>query len=362
LRPRSETIARIASARRAWIALALTSCGTLAAPSTGDVDLPSSFVGPFLALRVDQTPNGSNTLVRADTSNAQVDEPSIVRVTPDARRIAYVTFRTNGMPDAIGRAAERMDRAAGSLAFEGAVAIFHAEQPWEGDFVRSPDVRAIDASHFVMAYAARGGIGIATSSDGTTFTHPSAPAIPGDVMDGGSDGPAEPSIARDGAGNWYLVFRRGTALFLARATDPSGAWEVSPTPILTPTNDPAVPLDSAAAFDAYGLSDPALSILTTPAGRALFVVYYTASGALPRTTIGAAASYDPTGRDAGTACVWCRVPRAIYTDRINSVRAGSLDVVDDRTALLWIGTGAANARAITALIGPSVGRLSAPGS
>jgi hypothetical protein len=86
----------------------------------------------------------------------------------------------------------------------------------------------------------------------------------------------------------------------------------------------------------------------------LFVVYYTASGPLPRTTLGAAASYD--------GMQWNRVPRAIYTDRLNSVRAGSLDVVDDRTALLWIGSGAANARAISALIGPSIGRVTAPGS
>jgi hypothetical protein len=336
----------------AFTAIALASCDTLAAPSTGDVDLPSSFVGPFLALRADQTPTGSGTLVRADASGAQVDEPSVVRPTRDARRIAYVTVRVSGMPDAIGRASERMDRAPGSLAFDGAVAIFHAEQPWEGGFVRSPDVRAIDATHFVMAYASGGGIGIATSSDGMTFTHASAPAIPGDPMDGGSDGPAEPSIARDSSGQWFMVFRRGDALFIARASDASGAWTVAPAPILVPTAD--APLDAAAGFDALGLSDPALSILVTPSGRTLYAVFYTATGAAPRTAIGAAASYD--------AMQWSRVPRALYSDRTNSVRAGSLDIIDDRTALLWIGTGAANARAVSAVIGPSVGRVSAPGS
>ncbi len=348
MRPRSEPsrtfVSIVASA-------CIASCGTLAAPSTGDVDLPASLVGPFAALRGDQTPNGSTTLIRADVSGAQIDEPSIVRATRDARRVAYATFRTNAQPDTIGRASERMDRPAGSLSFDGAVVIFRAEQSWEGDFVRSPDVRVIDPTHYVMAYSARGGIGIATSSDGITFTHPNAPVIVADAMDASTDAPSEPSIARAPSGEWFMAFRRADSLFLARASDASGPWTIAPAPILTPSS--GVPLDGASAFDAYGLADPALAIVTTAADRALFVVFYTATGPLPRTAIGAAASYD--------GMQWSRVPRAIYVDRANSVRAGSLDVVDPRTALLWVGSGTATNRGVSALIGPPVGRVTAPG-
>jgi hypothetical protein len=330
----------------------LAACGTLAAPSTGDVDLPASYVGPYLALSSQQTPSGAQTLVNASQAGEHAEEPSIVRVDAQSRRMAFVTLSATGQSDTIGLATERMDHAAGSLMFTGAASIFQASQSWEGSFVRSPDVRAIDASHFVMAYAAQGGIGIATSSDGMTFTHPNAPVIQADVLDGGSDAPAEPTIAKSPTGEWFMIFRRGTSLFLARAQVVNGPWMVSSTPMLAPSVVDAP--DAGNAFDSVSLSDPTLTITTTPTGRTIFILFYTATGPAPRTAIGAAASYDGT--------TWSRVPRVLFQDRLNSVRAGSLDIIDARTALLWIGTGAPDSRGVGALIGPAVPRATPPGS
>lgn len=332
-------------------AAALAACGTLAAPSTGDVDLAASYVGPYQLLLASQSPSGSSTLVRADGSNSQVDEPSVVRLPGNSRRAVFVTLRAVGQADVIGRALERMDRPAGSLIFEGATSNFHAEVPWEGSYVRSPDVRVVDATHHVMAYASEGGLGIATSVDGLTFTHPSGPAIARDGLDGGAIEPAEPSLARGPMGDWFLAYRRGPSLYLARAQTVAGPWTDGRLPILAPSV--ATERDATSSPDSLALGDPALSILTTPAGRTLYVLFYTATGASPRTVIGAAASYD--------AVTWSRVTRVVYADRTNNVRAGSLEVIDARTALLWIGSGAAASRTVSALIGPAVPRVDPPG-
>ncbi len=349
MRPRSDK--PVATALAAC-AIALSACGTLAAPSTGDVDLAASYVGPYQLLTASQTPAGSPTLVRADVGTLQVDEPSVIRLPSSGRHVAFVTLTGTGQADVIGRATERADRPAGSLAFEGAAAVFPAEQPWEGAYVRSPDVRVIDPTHYVMAYASAGGIGIATSADGLTFTHASAPAIAHDALDGGVDVPSEPSLARGPMGDWFMAYRRGTSIHFAHAATASGPWSDDASPPLAPS--PADAPDGSVAIDSVALGDPALTLVTTPAGRSLYMLFYTASSASPRTAIGAAASYD--------GIAWSRVPRVVYADRANNVRAGSLEVLDARTALLFVGSGAVGSRGVSALIGPAVSRVGPPGS
>src|SRR5262249_28062951 len=97
-----------------------------------------------------------------------------------------------------------------------------------------------------------------------------------------------------------------------------------------------------AGFEATSLQDPALNVHVSPAGREVFTLFYTASGSTPKTTIGAAASYDGER--------FSRVGRQVLSDPAANLRAGSLDIVDDRTAPLWVGRGMGG----NASIGPGI--------
>jgi hypothetical protein len=231
------------------------------------------------------------------------------------------------------------------------------ELSWEQGAVASPSVVAAGPTDFVMAYAAGGAIGLARSSDGRTFQRRAEPILTADTTRGEGLALAQPSLARAPDGRWYLAYASEGRIFVARAAAPEGPWErVGRGPVLEPAADrdagTTTSPDAGLGFESRALSDPALAIYITPAGRALFALFYTADGGTGITTVGAAASYD--------GALYRRVGRAVYSERNTAVRAGSLELVDERTALLWVGTASGRRRVITAAIGPVIPRSPTP--
>ena len=356
MRRRSKRIFRrfgtsraLASVLIAAGALGSSSCGTLAGQSTGDVDLAVSFVGPYERLGSEQVASGSaSRLISASNSMSGADEPSIIVI--DRRRIAYMTLTAPMMgPSVIGRAIERPSRPPDSLDFTSADPLIMADQDWEGASVHSPSAVAISATEVVLAYAGRDGIGLARSNDGgVTFTK-----LPSPILTNGAETFDAPSLARSADNHWFMALSSNGRLLIATAGAPEGPWQVPvPMTILEPALASAP--DAATAFESVALGDPALAIIPTASGRNLFALFYTATGPGALTVISAAASYD--------GITFQRIERPVYSDRMVSVRAGSLEIVNERTALLWIGSGAPASRVITAAIGPVLPRLPAPGS
>jgi len=136
---------------------------------------------------------------------------------------------------------------------------------WEDGFIADVKVLRMGPGDFRMWYRATdaptggGQIGYATSADGVTWTkyagNPVFPLGPANTWDGGSiDGPG---IVRDGGlfHMWYPARADPAAgdgrIGYACSTD-GITWVRGSSPVLTPTNDPADPVDEIGdTIDAY---------------------------------------------------------------------------------------------------------------
>jgi hypothetical protein len=193
------------------IALLLVACGTLHGEGAGDRNLPSAGMGPFRVLEegeVDQAPylsvtrtaagrgqvvrlaDGTFALYRGEERDGV---RSIVRETsPDGLAFAdTVEVLSEGTAPAVVLESDRVRlwyESAGRIlytesgdgtSFAPGSEAFSAAVDWEGGFVGAPSVVPDDGGGYLLYYAARGGIGVATSVDGTHFVRVGdSPIIP----------------------------------------------------------------------------------------------------------------------------------------------------------------------------------------
>jgi hypothetical protein len=167
-----------------------------------------------------------------------------------------------------------------------------------------------------LYYAAAGGIGVATSSDGLTFTKHGAPVLATDApLTWETTPPTQPSVAVFPSGLWHMLYAAANSIGEATSSD-GLTWTRADGNPATPTIDPVFsPLpfdvttlapDAAPPFDSAQVADPFVSPRITAAGRLQVRVLYTGYDALPGATgrqsaIGFAARYGETGllvRDA----------------------------------------------------------------
>ena len=192
-----------------------------------------------------------------------------------------------------------------------------------------------------LYYAAAGGVGLATSSDGFAFTKHGAPVLAPDATAAWeTTPPSAPSVAIFPGGTWHMLYAAGVAIGEATSAD-GVTWtrvDGDPTtaaidPILAPSPfDPAHPdVDAGGAFDTGQVSDPCVSPRVTPAGRLEVRVLYTGydgpPGAADRASaVGLAARYGDTG---------ALERRDVARLRVGRARAGAraLRVVDRLDAL-----------------------------
>lgn len=181
--------------------------------------------------------------------------------------------------------------------------VLKPDQAWEGGNLAGPSALMVSGQLWLY-YAASGGIGLAQSSDGLTFTKQSAPVLaPDPSATWEMTTPHAPSVAVFPDGSWHMMYGAGGAI--GEATSPDGLnWtRVDGNPILvpSPTVDPStLPTGDVPPFDEGGVDDPLLAPQTTVDGRLQVRVLYTGYGSPPGTmgrasAVGFAARFGDSG-------------------------------------------------------------------
>jgi hypothetical protein len=284
-------------------------CGTLGSPPAPAENLPSSGAGPFRPLASDELPSLAAPPFVLDDPMAPYREPSVVAATDDGSSLTVVLFavaRVGGRdvivrtsaPDARSFYGGVADNETGSHPRHAPAVVLTADRPWEGADLTGPSAVRVGAQLWLY-YAGAGGIGLAVSDDGITFTKTgAAPVLALDARASWeTTTPHAPSVAVMPDASWRMLYGAGRSI--GEATSPDGtSWTRVDGDPSTPALDPV--LSPGAAFDAGQVDDPLLLPRVTPAGRPQVRVLYTGYNAPPgaasrSSAVGFAARYGSSG-------------------------------------------------------------------
>lgn len=276
----------------------VAACATTGAAGEGDKNLPSSGVGPFRKLDIDEVKGIAPFVL--DDALAQYREPAVL---PEGEETLLFAVAVRDGRDVIVRT-----RALDGRTFYGTSAQFGAkprivlepDAPWEGGALSGPAALRAPSGELLLYYAAAGGIGLARSTDGVTFRKDAA----------------NPILARDPASSWETTELRGPSVYLlpdgrfrllygsgvaigeAESSDGVHFRRIQPSPVLGPAPAPApgslLPNEKP-PFDTAAVADPYAVPRTTPAGRLQVRVLYTGRTEAGGSTIGFAARYGADG-------------------------------------------------------------------
>jgi hypothetical protein len=282
----------------------ITACATIGSDGQGNLNLPTSGVGPFRKLGNDEE-HGIPPYV-LDDPTALFHEPCALALDADhhSTRVAlYAVARSQGH-DAIVRThaddARSFFGGSGDVAGRSPAVVMRADQAWEGTDLSGPSVLRV-GDKINMYYAANGAVGLAESSDGVQFTKRSSPVFTR------PEGVSAPSVARLPDGRFRMLYTSGNAIYEAASTD-GVTWTMQDALPQTPAMDPvlsAAPVRTDLApgerppFDTLAVTDPLLLVEVTPAGRLHMRVLYTGlastEAGAPSSAIGFAARYGDAG-------------------------------------------------------------------
>ncbi len=279
-------------------------CATLAEAESGGENLPNAGAGPFRALK-----QGEIGALRT-APNALADDDSFPRdpavidadgdpATPGVHVFVAANPVVEGkepdptaQPSAIVRFGATDDRS-----FDRSeVLVLTAEAPWEGGTVGAPSaVRA--GEEILLYYAAKGGIGLARSADGTSFVREPGPVL-GPETSGWEAGavPRSPGVVRLEDGSFRMFYEvsgpSGSRIGEARSDDGRTWIRLGQGPVLVPSasDDPAQP-----PYDDAGVGAPYPVLARSAGGRAILRVYYSALDSAGNRTVGLAARFGDDG-------------------------------------------------------------------
>ncbi len=248
-------------------------CATVGGPGLGDVDLPSSGVGPFRKLTSSEVQTTAPFLL--DDPLLRWRDPGVLPLGGTEVALYAVVDR-----DVAGEKREVIvrSRATDGRTFFGGrggqvppIAVI-ADAPWEGRVVSGPSPVRIGGDIWLY-YAADGGIGRARSSDGIAFTKEPAPVLANDATHVFH----APSVVVFPDGRVHLFASAGNAFYEVVGDGKS----FSP---------PALVLDAATVATEAGvvvesIEDPLALVRVTAAGRTHVRVLYTSTVTGP--TVGA---------------------------------------------------------------------------
>ncbi len=284
--------------------VAFSACATIGSDGQGNLNLPTSGMGPFRKLTNNEEHGVPPYLL--DDANALYREPAILRLDDDlhSTRVAlYAVARAQGH-DVIVRTRANDARSffggGGDAPGRAPMVVLRADQSWEGTELSGPSVLSV-GTEIYMYYAANGFVGLAKSSDGLQFSKVSSPVL------SLSDGVSAPSVARMPDGRYRMLYASGKSIFEA-ASDDGIAWSPLDADPSTPARDPILApapprFDLAPGerppFDTATVGDPLLLPRMTPAGRLQFRVLYTGTAnseaGVGSSAIGFAARYGGHG-------------------------------------------------------------------
>lgn len=308
-------------------------CSTLTASPEGDRALPAGRGGPYRPLTAAEM--GGQLCVVLE-NNVRYDDPSAL-ADGDAV-IVYATREADGRSSIV-----RTRVVLGARPDAAPSEVFAATLPWQSGRVAAPSVVQHDGKFF-MAYATPGGLGIAESRDGLSFTEAGVARLEADPAAGESTPLGSPALVHDPAGGWVLAYTSGASIWAARADDAMSRFERLDAAAETPRRDPLVAPDDdgldagAPDFRAGSVSDPAFTVEETSAGRTLWRLFFTArgrptlvdGGLRSEVVVGVAGSFDGRRYTVSTS--------PAFSSRVDvSASAPSVILRNQRESIMFLG-------------------------
>lgn len=290
----------------------VSACATLDEETPIGQNLPESGVGPFQALVQTQVAPADVAPYVFLEAGQTLTEPCILPQSTDPSSPAVLLYVV-----AVGGTGTEIlrTRADDGVSFYGDTAdqennpshkppvVLSASLAWEGKSVTGPSVLRV-GSEIWMYYAAAGGIGLAKSSDGLTFTKTGAPVLAVDAAaTWETSAPHAPTVAVFPDGSWHMMYAAGTSIGEATSSDGMTWTRAADSPILvpsTPVDPKTLGPGETVPFDEATVEDPLLVPRVDPTGqlqvRVLYTGYSQAASVMTRSgEIGFAARYGVTG-------------------------------------------------------------------
>lgn len=289
-----------------FLAPILAACATTPDDPGGGASLPNAAAGPFRALTSEELGNlrigprafEDDDFFGRDIAIVDLDgDPSTFDV---AGFVAAAIDEGGAPPTATSptRRIVRYDALDGRSFGRTGADVITVTDAWEGDVIEAPSALLVEG-RFYLYYAAQGGIGLARSDDGVTFTKEPGPVL--GVDPGGWElgrAPKSPGVVRLEDGSFRMFYE------IAIDADQSVIGEAISADGVTFTRAGSAPLlthgepDEATgepAFDGASVGSPMPVLVTPEVGGAILRVYYGARDATGKRTIGLAARYGSSG-------------------------------------------------------------------
>ena len=282
---------------------AASACGTVAEGGGGDLDLPNAGAGPFRALVAGELANSRVPPNALEDDDELPRDPAVIDVDGDPATFdvhAYVAANVGAPGDAAAPPDTilRYDASDARSFGRTFVTVLEAAEAWEGGTASAPAIVA-RGGELLLYYAAAGGIGLARSADGTTFTRVAAPVL-APATEGWDAGlaPGSPGalVLADGSVRlFYEVRDAGGTTRIGEAASPDGVTftRIGGAPVLAPgtasnaTGDPP--------YDDGSVGDPWPVRARLASGDEVTRVYYAATTVDGTRTIGLAARFGDAG-------------------------------------------------------------------
>ncbi len=259
-------------------------CATIPESPGGNDNLPNAVAGPFRAITSTELGNLRSAPNALEDDDHAARDGSIVDLDGDPATTEVYGYFAGGPAPAVPTAAPTEILRYGALdgrSFDRAAqVVLRASEPWEGGTIGAPAAVRVDGGIWLY-YAARGGVGLAKSDDGKSFTREGSGPVLADATN--------PGVVRLTDGSFRMFFEVPTSAGPAidEATSADGAhWTRKSGHVLVP---------APGGYDEKGAGSPAPILATSENGRATTRVYYTATDAKGAVTIGLAARFGDDG-------------------------------------------------------------------
>ena len=280
------------------VLIALAACATTGASGEGDRDLPTSGVGPFRKLDIEEVKGIAPFVL--DDDKAGYREPAALQEGEETLLFAV------GAKD--GRDVIFRSRALDGRTFYGTAGHFGVKPPvvlepdaapsWENGVLSGPALVRGPNGDLLLYYGAGGGIGVARSTDGFKFTKDAANPILKREAAWETDEVRAPSVIRMPGGRFKMFYASGSSIGEAESDDGIHFRRAGDRPVLEPAPPPApgslLPNEKP-PFDTASVGDPCVSSRMTPGDRLQVRVLYTGREPGGASTIGFAARYGEDG-------------------------------------------------------------------
>lgn len=255
---------------------------------------PNAHAGPFRGLNADEVPSSAlgAPYVLGD-GNAHYRESSAVDLDGNGKlgKVALYVVADLAAGTGIYRFVSPDGRSFGKDP-DPATPVLVPSAAWEGSAVDEPDVHVVGGKIW-MLYQAAGGIGLARSDDGVSFTREPGPVLgpdPSVAWEGGKT-PGAPALLQVSDHDFRLFYAVNNRIGEAHSSDGVTWTRNANGPLLAPAGG----ADAGAPFDSVSVGDPYAVLATSAEGRRITRVYYAGKGADGNRGIGLAARFGLDG-------------------------------------------------------------------